>query len=232
MYNDRRYSLARYSVNRETRTVEIAEHFSEAMGAVAGAAVPVDLRGRFAETLLGSARGTVSLVSALSAGSSLEAAVRMSANVLAGAAFGETLSASVYGQKDLPAVLGSGEELKARVWGGKDMPASLELAERLNQRISGSKNIIAVLSVFEVLTSLLEATSHITERAVFQLTIPPGGELRIDSDLFTVLLDGENALHTQSGDWVNLSRELWKLTVESASGGGLEGQLIYTERYL
>ena len=32
MYNDRRYSLARYSVNQETKTVEIAESFSEAMG--------------------------------------------------------------------------------------------------------------------------------------------------------------------------------------------------------
>ena len=232
MYNDRRYSLARYSVNQETRTVEIAEHFSEAMGAVAGAAIPVDFQGRYAEALQGSARGTVSVVSALSAGSSLEAAVRMSANVLSAAAFGETLSASVYGQKDIPSTLEAREELRAQAWVGKDIPASLELAERLNQRILGSKNIIAVLPVAELFTSLLKATAQTTERAVFQLTIPPGGELRIDSELFTALLDGENVLYAQIGDWINLPRELLRLTVESASGGGLEGQLVYTERYL
>ncbi len=71
-----------------------------------------------------------------------------------------------------------------------------------------------------------------TERTTLQLTIPPGGELRIDSELFSVLLNGENALHTQSGDWINISRSLLRLVVESASGGRLEGQLIYTERYL
>ena len=52
------------------------------------------------------------------------------------------------------------------------------------------------------------------------------------SDVFTVLLNNQNALHTQSGDWINVSRELLRLIIESASGGQLRGQLIYTERYL
>ncbi len=232
MYEDRRYSLARYSINREARTVEIAERFSGTLGAVAGAAVPVELRERFAEALLGSARGTVSVVSGLSAGDSLGAAVRMSADVLVAATLGETFRVSAYGQKDLPAALSAGEGLRARIWAGKDIPTGLEPAERLDGRISGSKNIIAALSGFEVLTSLPEASAQTTERAVFQLTIPPGGELRIDSELFTARLDGENVLHAQSGGWITLSRSLLRLTVESASGGGLEGQLIYTERYL
>ena len=46
------------------------------------------------------------------------------------------------------------------------------------------------------------------------------------------MLDGENVLYAQSGDWINVSRELLRLIVESATGGALEGQLIYTERYL
>lgn len=50
--------------------------------------------------------------------------------------------------------------------------------------------------------------------------------------MFTVLLNGQNALHTQSGDWITVSRELLRLLIESASGGRLEGQLIYTERFL
>lgn len=38
--------------------------------------------------------------------------------------------------------------------------------------------------------------------------------------------------NTQSGDWINISRDLLRLIIESASGGQLRGQLIYTERYL
>ena len=192
MYNDRRYSLARYSVNQETKTVEIAESFSEAMGAVAGAAIPVDFRDKYAEALQG----------------------------------------SIYGQKNTPAALTVRDVLAARAQGSKNVPAPLELADRLTAAAAGSKNVPAPLKVSEVLTSMLEATSQTTERTTLQLTIPPGGELRIDSELFLVLLNGENALHTQSGDWINVSRELLRLIIESASGSQLRGQLIYTERYL
>lgn len=232
MYNDRRYSLARYSVNQETKTVEIAESFSEAMGAVAGAAIPVDFRDRYAETLQGSARGTVSVISTFSAVSGLFAAVKMSADVITRAAFSEALQDSAYGQKNTPATLSVMEELAAKPRASKDIPASLALTDRLAAAAAGSKNVPAPLGASEVLTSMLEATSQTTERTTLQLTIPPGGELRIDSELFTALLDGENVLYAQEGDWINISRDLLRLIVESASGGRLRGQLIYTERYL
>ena len=99
-------------------------------------------------------------------------------------------------------------------------------------RALGSKNIPALLCVWGALAALTSATTQTTETASFQLTIPPGGELRIDSDVFTVLLNNQNALHTQSGDWITVSRELLRVLIESASGGRLAGQLIYTERFL
>lgn len=232
MYNDRRFSLARYSVNRETRTVEIVEQFSETMGAVAGAAIPVDIRDRYAETLQGSARGTVSVISVFSAADSLFSAAKMSADVVTRAPLSEAVLGSVYGQKNTPAALSALAALTAQIRGSKNLPTSLELADHLAAAAAGSKNVPALLSGSEILTSILEATSQTTERTTLQLTIPPGGELRIDSELFVVLLNGENALHTQSGDWINISRELLRLIIESASGGQLQGQLIYTERYL
>ena len=232
MYNDRRYSLARYSINQTDKTVEIAESFSEAMGAVAGAAIPVDFRDRYAETLQGSARGTVSVISTFSAASGLFTVARMSADVITRAALSEALQGSIYGQKNTPAPLAVLEELTAKTRASKNIPAPLDLVDRLTAAAAGSKDVPASLGVSEVLTSMLEATSQTTERTTLQLTIPPGGELRIDSELFLVLLDGENALHTQSGDWINVSRDLLRLIVESASGGQLRGQLIYTERYL
>lgn len=232
MYNNRRYSLARYSINQTDKTIEIVESFSETMGAVAGAAIPVDFRDRYAETLQGSARGTVSVISAFSAASGLFTTAKMSADVVTWAALSEVLRGSIYGQKNTPAALAVGDVLATRAQGSKNVPAPLELADRLTTAAAGSKNVPASLKASEVLTSMLEATSQTTERTSLQLTLPPGGELRIDSELFLVLLNGENALHTQSGDWINVSRELLRLIIESASGGQLWGQLIYTERYL
>ena len=232
MYNDRRYSIARYSVNQGTKMVEIAERLSEVMGAEAGAAIPVDFRDKYAEALQGSARGTVSVISAFTAASGLFTTAKMSADVVTRAALSEALRGSIYGQKNTPAELAVGAVLVARAQGSKNIPAPLELADHLTVAAAGSKNVPAILKVSEVLTSMLEATSQTTERTTIQLTIPPGGELRIDSELFLVLLNGENAIHTQSGDWINVSRELLRLIIESASGGQLRGQLIYTERYL
>ena len=186
---------------------------------------------KYAEALQGSARGTVSVISTFSAADRLFTTARMSADVVTRAVLSEAIQGSIYGQKNTPAALTVRDVLAARAQGSKNVPAPLELADRLTAA-AGSKNVTASLKVSEVLTSMLEATSQTTERTTLQLTIPPGGELRIDSELFLVLLNGENALHTQSGDWINVSRELLRLIIESASGGQLRGQLIYTERYL
>lgn len=84
----------------------------------------------------------------------------------------------------------------------------------------------------DILTAIMDATSQTAEVVLMQVTIPPGGELRLDSDGFPRHAGRENVLYAQSGDWINVSRELLRLIVESATGGDLEGQIIYTERYL
>lgn len=227
-----RYSLLRYSVNLAKKSVPVAAAFCESLNAVTGPAVAMGASMRSSETVQGSIRGTAAVVSAVSASSGLFTSIRMSADVVTNAIVSEALQASAYGQKDTPASLGSADKLAVSVWGSKDVPTALPVAVRLVARAAGSKDVPAPLMVSEVLTSMLEATSQTTQRTTLQLTIPPGGELRIDSELFIVLLNGENALHTQSGDWIDVSRELLRLIVESASGGLLQGQLIYTERYL
>lgn len=232
MRGNRRYSLTRYSVNPGEKNVEVSVVFSEAMGAVAGTAVPVAFRDRYTENVQGATRGTISVLSTFLAFSDLQAAVRMSADIVTQAALSADLRAAVYAQKDIPAPLSIMDSVISIVRGSKNMPEAAELVDRLMACTMGSKNIPATLKVSEVLTSVLEATSQTTEQASFQLTIPPGGELRIDSEWFFVLLNGENALHNQSGDWINVSRSLLRLIIESASGGKLQGSLIYTERYL
>ncbi len=232
MYNDRRYSLVRYSVSQGIKAVELAANFSESMGAVAGPAVPVGLRARFAEALRASALGTITAVSSFQGVVVVSAAVAMSADVISDAAFSSALQSPVRASMDIHMEIAIMAGLACHVWGAKNIPEAYACADCLACRAEGVKNIPASFGASEVLTSMLEATSQTTERTTLQLTIPPGGELRIDSELFTVLLNGVNALHAQSGDWINISRELLRINIESASGGKLQGQLIYTERYL
>lgn len=232
MFNNSRYSLARYSVNVETKTLEITERFSEVMNAVAGVAIPVDVRERYSDVMQGSTRGTISVVSGLVAYESLVAVAKMSANIVISAAIFEEASSKVEGKKNAPAALSSLDNLRAVSRASKNLPLILTASDTMGAAVNGSKDIMIAIVAADTLTALMEATSQTTEIATFQITIPPGGELRIDSENYIVLLDGENALHLQSGDWINVSRELLRLIVESATGGDLDGQLIYTERYL
>ena len=225
---ERRYSLAKFSVNLETKTIEIAETFSEALNSVAGVAIPVDVRERYADAVQGYTRGTISVVSTMSATEALSSTVKMSANIVAQFTAAERLAAEVGAIKNLRAALTSADSIAAAVQGSKHIPAY----EALNANGSASKNICTAFVAADILTAIMDATSQTAEVVLMQVTIPPGGELRLDSDVFLAMLDGENVLYAQSGDWINVSRELLRLIVESATGGALEGQIIYTERYL
>jgi hypothetical protein len=71
------------------------------------------------------------------------------------------------------------------------------------------------------------------DRISINVTIPPGGELRIDSDNYTVTLNGQNIIAQQSGDWIWLTRNVISMQVSTnMPSNPLSGQLLYTEKYL
>lgn len=65
------------------------------------------------------------------------------------------------------------------------------------------------------------------------LTLKPGQVLTIDAGSYNVLLDGENAIYLQEGDWLdNLSRDTINITASATGGQRLHIQILYVERYL
>lgn len=65
------------------------------------------------------------------------------------------------------------------------------------------------------------------------LTLKPGQTLIIDAGSYNVLLDGQNAIHLQQGDWLDdLSRRTQSIVISGTGATRLEAQIIYTERYL
>lgn len=227
-----RYGLTRYSLRVGEWTVEVGGTFSDVLGGLVGGTLPVSVGAVFSEELGGSVRGALAVDVALAAEDRLMFQGQLRADVEVRVRFSDTLGTAARAGKNLPAALEGSAALLGHVWASKDMPIRESFADALAGTAAGSKDILGDLLAAAVLTTSAEAGVQSRDRAVFQLTIPPGGELRIDSGLYTVLLNGENALHAQEGDWVELSRSLVRLTVECAQGGGLAGQIVYQERYL
>lgn len=69
-------------------------------------------------------------------------------------------------------------------------------------------------------------------RAVVNATIPPGGELRINSDAFTALLNGENILHHYEGDWTHFDRNTREFILHSSTEAPLAGNILYNWRFV
>ena len=124
------------------------------------------------------------------------------------------------------------DNLKSSCYLGKNIEMTLSFEVDLNGSLFIGKNIFFDLLTADQLNAEIAANVLEKQTARIEVTIPPNGELRIDSNVFTVTMNGENILHLYNGDWIMISRDTTTLTVQTASGGTLIGQLLYTERYL
>lgn len=233
MFSLDRFSLSRFSLGTvEGNTIQVEGSFSDELQSVSGVAVPVYSSAFVVDVFRGSSKGTIAINSAFQSYAGMFSDVIGNANIIGAFDAGETFTGDTTGYKDEKIVGLWAEDLTVKSWASKPIPTKANLTDVFGSYIFASKDILVSPFVFEVLGTLSEAGKQSTDQAMFSVSIPAGGELRIDSELFRVLLDGENALHTQSGDWINLSREVLYLDIETASGGTLEGSITYQERYL
>lgn len=81
-------------------------------------------------------------------------------------------------------------------------------------------------------TASLEAVD--TKTSFLTVTLKPGERLIVDASTYNVLLNGENAIETHSGDWIDeLTRETQTIIISAATGAtDLAATILYTERYL
>lgn len=231
--SERAYSLLRYSINPGRHFGFPVEQISTAeLNAVAGPAVPIDIRAAFSGTLNGKTSGTVALQTGIEAAGALSGEVGAQANIEEAAEFGAELLQASAGVKNIGFTSDFADALNAKILSAKNIITKLSLSGAINGRQYGSKNIRNTELFSAVLTALAGAVTQETDTVSVTVTIPPGAELRIDSDTYRVTLNGQNILYAQSGDWVYVSRDLLRLNIESTSGGAMSGNLIYTERYL
>lgn len=227
-----RFNLSRFSLGSQDNSIPIDTLLTEELNQVAGVAIPVETTAFFNDVLRGSSRGAIALQSAFASEGVFHAVCEMQANICISFLGEELLLDKVFGSQNSNIVAQLGDTLTAYTYGNKNIIWTAACYEALTALVNGVKDIHTALLAYEVLSAMLDASSTQTEQASFTITLPPGSELRVDSDTFRVTKDGENILYAQSGDWITLSRELLYLDIESASGGSLQGNLIYVERYL
>ena len=233
MFSADRFSATRFSLTDSAGgTIPVDISFSTDLKAVSGASVFVLFGLSMAETTWGVGRGTISVASAFRAEVLLDGDCAMVANVVIAPSVAEVLGSNSEGCKDTKIVGEMSSAVHSNAWAGKNIPSEYQGISRAGSLSSGSKNVLSAMFTSEVATTVSDAGKLATTRATVMVAIPPGGELRIDSDTFRVLLDGENILYAQEGDWIRVARETLYLDIESATGGKMEGRMTYQERYL
>jgi len=117
---------------------------------------------------------------------------------------------------------------------GADIAILAELEETITPDIILGANIAIPTEGFELVSA--DATSEAIETnvCVLDITLKPGERLIIDANNYNVLLNGNNAIWIQSGDWIDeLIRNTTEIKIDAAAGAGnIKASILYTERYL
>jgi len=64
------------------------------------------------------------------------------------------------------------------------------------------------------------------------LVMQPGSVLVIDSENYTITLDGQNVIHAYQGDWFDFMPELREMAITSNVSGAPRVSVLFEERYL
>lgn len=227
-----RFNLARFSLGSQDNTIPIRAELSDELKQLCGAAIPVPATIFLNDVIRGTLRGAIALKGVFFSDGNLLNSCKMNANVCIIFNEEDMLENTTYGSRNENIVEILSDDLFKKVHGGKTIPYAISFADGVEPYTYGVMDRYTDWMFNEVLTSLMEAESQTTEIVRVDIRIPPGSEIRIDSETFRVLLDGENILYAQNGDWLTLNRDLLYIDIESATGGSLEGTIIYTERYL
>lgn len=227
-----RYSLTRYSANIGA-DIEVADSFADSMRGVAGSAVFIDISDVYDETATCRGRITASLITSATINTILAHSVSMVANV----DVSDDMTSNMYGEPYSSQNIYDAVSFINDVIGSSYLSINIHTSFDTSGTVLGSSAICKNLSDSEIfatevfLSTVVGGTVEDFVLAI-DISIPPGGELRIDSDNYTVLLNGENVLYAQSGYWPVLSRELTQMTVDSGTGGEMTGEIVYSELWL
>ena len=146
-------------------------------------------------------------------------------------AFFEQIKSDIAFGKDMSTKADLSEELLSNVDFGKDMGISESFDDKFEKAVSLSKLIHTSLFYVDNLQLISSARTLNEETTILSVELNPGDILEIDSEFFTVDLNGVNAFDKYTGEWVFVSKDLADIVITS-NGDGLQAEILYRERFL
>lgn len=231
MFNGQ-FDHTRFSLSKVLPNIAIQVTFTESLDNLSGFGedIPAHFDGHV--SLEGSSLASPGFMADLEATTTLLSSIKVTNCIRVDHEFIDVIEGNAYLSELIGTHFKQEITLLADTYLSSDIYPSLTASCTWDQLSSLFKN----LSVQDTLTSNLicdiDASVLETESLVIQVSIPPGGEIRIDSDFFTATLNGQNILHLHQGDWINIDRNLVDIKINTGTGGNLSGRLVYKERYL
>ena len=105
----------------------------------------------------------------------------------------------------------------------------------INGNLHLSSTVFQQAEMFDLIDALCSAVNLDKKVCTLTVTLRPGQVMIIDSNIYNVWIDQENAVYVHSGDWLDeLNRETQDFVITAASGKltNIEASILYTERYL
>lgn len=148
--------------------------------------------------------------------------------------FEENVEASTEIVADIkPLVIGS-EAVTESIHLDADIYPTTEASEIVSASLLPSAKVYPFVEGYELVTESASLENVEQKICVLTLTLRPGQTLIVDANNYNVLLNNQNAIEVQSGEWIDdLSRNTTDITISAASGmNNISATILYTERYL
>lgn len=106
--------------------------------------------------------------------------------------------------------------------------------EVIEAETSLGTKIYPIAEGYELVSESASLENIEMKTCVLTVTLKPGDILIVDANNYNVLLNSENAIDTQSGDWIDdMSRNTTDISITASAGmNNLDATILYTERYL
>lgn len=227
-----RFGLTKYSLGKTDLDVKSRVRFHFALMAAAGVGKNIPERVNFYGELAGKVTLTPGVPGSFRAEAALQGDARIVCSIPSVFRGQAALSGSLVTGKNIYTHVDFPWKLLADVWLGKNIFVRESFFSGLQAGLWLGKNLYQLFAASEILHMIAALYTLDNEVMELAVEIPPGGRLYIDCDNFNVLLNGENVLHLHKGDWIRLDRDVIRLTLDSGTGGPLNGNLVVKERFL
>lgn len=236
MFNNSRFDYLKFGLRAEdTRDFAVQVTFNDTLKNLSGSgsAIFVDLS--VFESMRNVTKVTPTLPEKMVALEALKANVDVIGGLIVSFTPLDELKNSLSLVKDISVSKEFKDNKLCKVYVGKDFAIYGEDSNfscGANLNVFVAKDIIIKDIITELLNCHVSTVILDTDECTIKVTIPANSTLEIHSDTYDVFLDGENIIHLHNGDWVFLDRSVVSIQIDTGTGGGLEGQMLYDERYL